>query len=67
MRKKTKLCLVPGCKGAIPRGNVFCNRHWFATPAEIRGRIRDAMNRHHSVDKAKAVSEALKIFLRGEK
>lgn len=60
--KHRKTCPAPGCKVSIPKGNVFCFRHWFAMPDDIRDRICIAMSRHDALEKARAVGDALKLF-----
>lgn len=63
-RKHWKDCPAPGCSNSIPKTNVFCFRHWFALPEDLRGGIEAALRKHDLLAKGKAVGDALNYFAR---
>lgn len=32
-------CPAPDCNVAVPKHQIFCRRHWFMVPGELRTRI----------------------------
>jgi len=41
-RIRPSTCDAPGCNIVIPRGQLMCRAHWFATPIHLRRAISDA-------------------------
>jgi len=55
-------CLVRSCDQNRADGQLFCRPHWYALPAELRGRIwRLFRNQPGSKEHRAAVLEAIRL------
>lgn len=57
-------CAHDGCGVAIGRGKLFCRRHWFQLPLDVRERLLRAFADRDEADYAEVFSEA-KLRLEG--